>query len=293
MNTTTASPHFVPGRRAARRAQHAAPAATAGARHPARATAGQRIAALRLRAGAAWRHPPAQLERLRRGAALGRHRLRRGYIAGDWTTPDLADLLQVLLVNRQHVQDVVYGHWAGRLLYRLRHLLRRNSKAGSQKNIHAHYDLGNAFYELWLDPTMNYSSAWFDGDLGKPMREAQRAKVRRALVQAGVPTRRACWRSAAAGARWRKWRPPSSAPRHRHHPVDRAAGVRAGPDGARRRPGPDGPAAAGLPRRPDGPYDAVCSIEMVEAVGREYWPGYFAAVRACSSRAAKPASRAS
>ncbi|REM69251.1 methyltransferase domain-containing protein, partial [Mycobacterium tuberculosis] len=46
--------------------------------------------------------------------------------------------------------------------------------------------LGNAFYRLWLDETMNYSSAWFEGDLSKPMPEAQRAKVRRALEQAGV-----------------------------------------------------------------------------------------------------------
>jgi cyclopropane-fatty-acyl-phospholipid synthase len=71
-------------------------------------------------------------------------------------------------------------------VYRLRHLLNRNSQSNSRKNIHAHYDLGNAFYELWLDDTMNYSSAWFDGDQGQSMQTAQHAKVRRALRMAGV-----------------------------------------------------------------------------------------------------------
>jgi cyclopropane-fatty-acyl-phospholipid synthase len=108
------------------------------------------------------------------------------YIAGDWTTPSLTDLLKVFISNRKDVEDVIYGSWAGRLLYRIKHLLNRNTKANSQKNIHAHYDLGNAFYELWLDGTMNYSSAWFDGDRSRPMREAQHAKVRRALRMAGV-----------------------------------------------------------------------------------------------------------
>jgi cyclopropane-fatty-acyl-phospholipid synthase len=212
-----------------------------------------------------------------------------GYIAGDWTTPDLAALLQVLLVNRQHVQDVVYGHWAGRLLYRLRHLMRRNSKTGSQKNIHAHYDLGNAFYELWLDPTMNYSSAWFDGDHGRPMRDAQRAKVRRALEQAGV---RPGDRVLEIGCGWGA--------------LAEMAATEFGADitgitlsteqlafaqARMQRAGADHRADLRLQDYRDvcdGPYDAVCSIEMVEAVGREYWPGYFATV----ARLLKPGGQA-
>ena len=66
------------------------------------------------------------------------------YIAGHWSTPNLTELLRVLVANRKQVEDVVYGSWAGRLLYRIKHLLNRNTKANSQKNIHAHYDLGNA-----------------------------------------------------------------------------------------------------------------------------------------------------
>ena len=84
------------------------------------------------------------------------------YIAGDWTTPHLTDLLKLFIANRQQVEGVIYGTWAGRLLYRIKHLLNRNTKANSQKNIHAHYDLGNAFYELWLDDTITCLSAKFD-----------------------------------------------------------------------------------------------------------------------------------
>jgi cyclopropane-fatty-acyl-phospholipid synthase len=107
------------------------------------------------------------------------------YIAGDWTTPDLTVLLTLFIANRDEVEAIVYGSWWGSALYRLKHLFNRNSRQGSKKNIHAHYDLGNEFYRLWLDPTMNYSSAWFEGDHSKPMPDAQHAKVRRALREAG------------------------------------------------------------------------------------------------------------
>ena len=87
------------------------------------------------------------------GAALksGDIGFAESYIAGDWTTPQLAPLLGLLLANRKALDDVIHGSWVGRLLYRLRHLLNRNTKSNSRKNIHAHYDLGNAFYSLWLD----------------------------------------------------------------------------------------------------------------------------------------------
>ena len=77
------------------------------------------------------------------------------FIAGDWAASDLVALLALFIANRAAVQAVVYGTWWGQLIHRVRHLLNRNSRAGSQRNIHAHYDLGNAFYRLWLDPTMS------------------------------------------------------------------------------------------------------------------------------------------
>ena len=87
-------------------------------------------------------------------------------------------LLTLFIANRDAVESAIYGSWWGSLAHRVRHWLNRNSRRGSRKNIHAHYDLGNAFYREWLDETMNYSSALFEGDLAQPMPQAQHAKVK-------------------------------------------------------------------------------------------------------------------
>ena len=125
--------------------------------------------------------------------------LAEGYIAQDWSTPHLAELLKLLIANREALESLVYGAWWGRLAYQLRHLMNRNTRAGSRRNIHAHYDLGNAFYTLWLDPSMNYSSAWFEGNLGGDLTQAQHAKVRRALHSAGVQGAGGCLVTEPAG----------------------------------------------------------------------------------------------
>lgn len=103
------------------------------------------------------------------------------YIQGKWNTPDLKGLLELAIRNRTILEKAIYGNWYGSIFYRLKHWLRDNSKAGSRKNIHAHYDLGNAFYTLWLDPTMSYSSAWFSEGAKQDLADAQRAKIRRIL----------------------------------------------------------------------------------------------------------------
>lgn len=202
------------------------------------------------------------------------------YIAGDWHTPSLADLLALLLRNRTALEDVVYGHWWGRLGYRLRHLLNRNSRSGSRRNIEAHYDLGNDFYALWLDGTMNYSSALFAGDRTQPMARAQDAKVRRALSLAGVQRGD---RVLEIGCGWGALAEMGAGEFGAH-----VTGVTLSHEQlawARQRL-----AGAGLAARADlrlqdyrdiadPPFDAICSIEMVEAVGRDYWPSYFGAIR--------------
>jgi cyclopropane-fatty-acyl-phospholipid synthase len=198
------------------------------------------------------------------------------YIAGDWSTPDLTALLQLFIRNRDEIERVVYGTWWGSLLYRARHLLNRNSRAGSRKNIHAHYDLGNAFYALWLDETMSYSSAWFDGNTRQPTGRAQLAKIRRALGEAGVG---AGSRVLEIGCGWGGVAEVAARDCGAHvtgvtlsseqlvHAQARLAG-------------------AGLAHLADlrlqdyrdvadGPFDAIVSIEMFEAVGREFWPDFF------------------
>ena len=210
------------------------------------------------------------------------------YIAGDWTTPNLTALLELMLINRREVEDVIYGSWLGRLAYRVKHLLNRNSKTNSRKNIHAHYDLGNAFYELWLDETKNYSSAWFETpDLS--MEEAQHAKVRRALRMTDVqPGARVLEIGCGWGALAEKATTEFGASvvgvtlsteqlayaneRMRRLLVDTRADLR----------------LQDYRDIDDQPFDAICSIEMVEAVGREYWPTYFQTV----ARLLKPGGKA-
>jgi len=214
------------------------------------------------------------------------------FIAGDWSTPHLTELLRVLIVNRKEVEDVIYGTWLGRLVYRVKHLLNRNTKANSQKNIHAHYDLGNAFYELWLDGTMNYSSAIFETPQTS-MKDAQHAKVRRALRMAGVqPGDRVLEIGCGWGALAEMAATEFDAS---------VVGVTLSTEQlawAQQRMARVGAADKADLRLQDyrdigttsdeAPFDAICSIEMVEAVGREYWPTYFQAV----ARLLKPGGRA-
>ena len=215
------------------------------------------------------------------------------FIAGDWSTPDLTELLKLFAANRQAMASVIYGTWGGRLLYRIKHLLQHNSRANSRKNIHAHYDLGNDFYRLWLDETMNYSSAWFDGDLSQPMAQAQTAKVRRALQMAGV---KAGDRVLEIGCGW-----GALAEQATTEFKASVVGVTLSTEQlafAQQRLqdlGVSAGAGASADLRlqdyrdiADVPFDAICSIEMIEAVGRRYWPQYFQTV----SRLLKPGGRA-
>ena len=211
------------------------------------------------------------------------------YIAGDWTTPALSDLLRVMIQNRRVVEDLIYGSWWGRMIYRVKHLLNRNHKANSRKNIHAHYDLGNAFYELWLDGTMNYSSALFEGDFSRSMQAAQNAKVRRALQATDVT---AGSRVLEIGCGWGALAEMATLEMGAH-----VTGVTLSTEQlafANARMKWNGKTEQADLRLQDyrdiddGPYDAVCSIEMIEAVGQEYWPTYFQTV----SKMLKPGGKA-
>ncbi len=211
------------------------------------------------------------------------------FIEGHWTTPDLAALLRFFIANRDAMESVIYGTWWGSLAYRLKHLLHRNSRSGSRKNIHAHYDIGNSFYRLWLDETMNYSSALFEGDFSRPSVQAQTAKVRRALAECGVG---AGDRVLEIGCGWGALA------------QEAAAGLGARVTGVTLSTeqlafAQERMLRLGVTERADlrlqdyrdisdGPYDAVASIEMFEAVGREYWASYFQTVH----RQLKPGGRA-
>lgn len=222
-------------------------------------------------------------ERVLRSGDIG---FAEGYIEGDWDTPDLPALIGLMLANREALERVLYGSWWGSALHRLRHALNRNSRRGSARNIHAHYDLGNPFYALWLDETMSYSSAWFDGNLAQPLAEAQRAKLRRTLREAGV---REGSRVLEIGCGWGSLAQTAAA--------EFGAAV-TGVTLSREQLawGRERIAAAGLASRVDlrlqdyrdlpaefahEPFDAVVSIEMFEAVGHAYWNDWFRTLHRC------------
>ena len=229
---------------------------------------GQPRAAMRLQS---WQVCPAVLK----SGDIG---LAESFIAGDWTSPDLTTLLRLFIANRDEIETVIYGSWWGSLLHRARHLFNRNSRRGSQKNIHAHYDLGNEFYRLWLDPTMNYSSAWFEGDRNGDLVQAQWAKVRRALDECGVqPDQRVLEIGCGWGAL------AECAAREFGATVTGVTLSREQLQWAQKRL--DDAKLPGALRYQDyrdiddGPFDAIASIEMFEAVGREYWPSFFATLK--------------
>ena len=210
------------------------------------------------------------------------------YIAGDWTTPDLVSLMNVMVANRNSLEAIIYGTWWGRILYRVRHLMRRNTRTGSKRNIHAHYDIGNAFYELWLDGSMTYSSALFaDGRVAADssarddyasLPEAQRAKYDRVLDHLALP----------AGARVLEigcgWGGFASRAAERGLKVTGLTLSSEQLELAHRRLADGGHERAVDVQLRDyrdveGQFDGIVSIEMFEAVGERYWADYFACIK--------------
>ena len=100
------------------------------------------------------------------------------YISGDWSSRDLPTFIELAARNVEPLEAKIDGSFADRLIARLRHLAHANTRTGSRKNIAFHYDLGNAFYQCWLDPSMTYSSALYAGPFDT-LEDAQARKIRR------------------------------------------------------------------------------------------------------------------
>ena len=200
------------------------------------------------------------------------------YINGDWHTDNLPGLIELFARNRDAVESIIYGKWWGNLLYRIKHLRNRNSRIGSRKNIHAHYDIGNDFYRLWLDPSMTYSSALFSDGANGALQDAQEAKYRRMIDELHLPP------SASVleiGCGWGGFAEVAAQNVDVHVTGLTLSSEQL--DYAQQRL-----QKAGLSARTDmrlqdyrdidGQFDAVASIEMFEAVGEAYWPDYFQTV---------------
>ena len=197
-----------------------------------------------------------------------------GYVAGEWDTPDLAALLGVFTLNFDHLEKLVAGNPLMSAINALAHAFNRNSKKGSRRNIQAHYDLGNAFYAGWLDPSMTYSSAMYS-NREETLEKAQENKYR---ALADTIDLRPDQRVLEFGCGWGGF--AEYAAKGRGARVTAVTISREQHDFARRRI-----FDAGLAERVDirlldyrdidGRFDRVASIEMFEAVGEAYWPTFF------------------
>jgi cyclopropane-fatty-acyl-phospholipid synthase len=215
------------------------------------------------------------------------------FIAGDWSTDDPVRVLQFFVRNRKAAESMIYGSFWGGLAYRLKHWLNRNTRQQVRKNIHAHYDLGNAFYALWLDPTMTYSSALFAQAKVDPhapagddeMAAAQRAKYERVLAELRLAPGS---RILEIGCGWGGFAETAARAGHLVRGLTLSPAQLA--FAQRRLERDDLPAELVLQDYRDeaGVYDGVASIEMFEAVGEAWWPTYFATV----ARALAPGGRA-
>jgi len=211
---------------------------------------------------------------IRRALMAGDIGFAEAYAAGEWETPDLTAVLSVFSLNFQNLTQVTEGNPLIGVLNFIGHFLNGNSRRGSQRNIHAHYDLGNAFYSRWLDPSMTYSSARFSrgaASLEAAQEEKYRALAQRMQLSPGHHV-------LEIGCGWGGF--AEFAAREVGARVTGITISREQHDFARRRM-----FEADLAEKADirlvdyrdvpGVYDRVASIEMFEAVGEKYWPTYF------------------
>ena len=207
--------------------------------------------------------------------------LAEAYLDGHWDSPDVTGLLTLLTRNRDALKKAVYGSWRNLLAARLRHWLNRNSLAGSKRNIMAHYDLGNDFYRLWLDPSMSYSSALYRAVDDGELESAQRAKYRRLLHRLHAEPGQSVLE---IGCGWGGFAEIAV------QEGLQVTGLTLSPaqlEWARKRV-PEADLRLQDYRDTSERFDHIVSIEMFEAVGERWWPTYFRTI----ARALKPGGRA-
>lgn len=218
---------------------------------------------------------------VRRALVGGNIGFAEAYMDGDWETPDLATLLELICIN-DSIEDVHYPRQLALFANRLWHWLRPNSRAGSKRNIAAHYDLGNEFYRSWLDPSMTYSSAVFPAAAGSDtsdLTEAQHNKYRLICEKLALAPGQ---RVLEIGCGWGGF--ATFAAREYGANVTAITVSKEQLAFAQARIQREGLAEQVEARFIDyrdltGTFDRIASIEMFEAVGEKYWPAFFGKVR--------------
>jgi cyclopropane-fatty-acyl-phospholipid synthase len=200
----------------------------------------------------------------------GHNGFAESYFQGDWSCDDLTALFAIVMHNEALFSDTLTGKWLARIKNVFHHLSKRNSLAGSKRNISYHYDLGNSFYELWLDDSMTYSSGLFADD-EMSLAQAQQGKLERV---GALLTPEPGSKVLEIGCGW------GALGNHLVSTTDcDVVGVslsQAQLDYARQRHSRAGLAFEFQDYRDlAGRFDHIVSIEMFEAVGMAYWNTYF------------------
>jgi cyclopropane-fatty-acyl-phospholipid synthase len=211
----------------------------------------------------------------------------KAWAVGEWSSPDPVPLFDLFMRNGVSLGEVARAKGVWRGVNRLAHLLRRNSKARARANIAHHYDLGNDFYRAWLDKSMTYSSALF-ADPAESLEAAQSRKIRALLGRLEL---RPGQRLLDIGCGWGSLAEIAA----REHGVQvvgltLSSEQKAYADRRMQEAGLFDRVSIELTDYRDvtGSFDAVASVEMVEAVGQDYWPSYLQTI----ARVLKPGGRA-
>jgi cyclopropane-fatty-acyl-phospholipid synthase len=215
----------------------------------------------------------------RRMVLDGEHGFADSYLDGDWSTPDLAPLLEYCVCNESGLTAQAANGWFGLLRNKVTHWLRSNSRRGSKRNIAAHYDLGNEFFKPWLDSGMNYSSALYPNC--DSLERAQEAKLDRAAALLDLNGGE---RVLEIGCGW-----GALAERFIRRYGASMFGITLSKEQlsyAQERLAPEAESGKAEFRFLDyrdvgATFDRIVSIEMIEAVGEHYWPNYFGKLREC------------
>jgi cyclopropane-fatty-acyl-phospholipid synthase len=212
--------------------------------------------------------------RLLRGGDIG---IAEAYLRGEWDTPDLTQFLYLFCVNHDLTQSMLSDKPLVRYAQRARHWFNRNTRRQARRNIYAHYDIGNAFYSAWLDPGMTYSSALFE-DHTPDLTAAQNNKYRRLAEAIDLRPEQ---KLLEIGCGWGGFAEYAA---RRGAKVVGLTISKEQRDFAQQRIH-----LAGLAEKVDirlqdyrderGHYDRIASIEMIEAVGEQFWPKYFSQLR--------------
>ncbi len=209
----------------------------------------------------------------RRFADGGDIGIAEAYLRDEWDTPDLTRFLELFCANHEMIAQMLDGRPWVRLFQQFQHWMNRNTRTGSRRNIHAHYDLGNSFYEAWLDRTMTYSAAIFDGeqDLAKAQTNKYAALAHRTEID---PNHHVL----EIGCGWGGFAEFAA-----KEIGCRVTGLTISTEQfayAQKRIFENGLNEKVEIKLQDyrdeaGVYDRIASIEMFEAVGEQYWSTYF------------------